>query len=132
MTTFQIVALYVALTLLLNIVLMLRVGRGRLGKGINLGDGGDADMTARIRAHGNYIENAPLMLIGLLAVAFMNGSPIMLHVLGAAYLIGRVLHALGMAGTMGQGRLIGTVLSLLVYLVMGLYLLYLIFLHGPA
>ena len=132
MTTFQIVALYVALTLLLNIVLMLRVGRGRLGKGINLGDGGDADMTARIRAHGNYIENAPLMLIGLLAVAFMNGSPILLHVLGAAYLIGRVLHALAMAGTMGQGRLIGTVLSLLVYLVMGLYLLYLIFLHGPA
>ena len=132
MTLFQIVALYVALSLLLNIALMLRVGRGRLSKKINLGDGGDADMLARVRAHGNYIENAPLILIGLFAVASMNGAPFMLHLIGIAYLVGRVLHALGMAGTFGQGRLIGTLLTLLVYLVSGVYLLYLIFLHGPV
>ena len=132
MTTFQIVALYVALTLLLNIVLMLRVGNVRIAKKINLGDGGDELMVSRIRAHGNYIENAPLILIGLLAIAFMNGSPVMLHVLGALYFIGRVLHVLGMAGTFGQGRLIGTLSTLIVYLVGGVYLLYLVFLHGPV
>ena len=132
MTTFQIVALYLALALILNAVLMLRVGRGRLSKGINLGDGGDDDMIARVRAHGNFIENAPLTLLGLLAVAFMNGSPVMLHVLGIVFILGRVFHAMGMAGTFGQGRLIGTLATLLSYIVMALYLLYLIFLHGPV
>ena len=132
MTTFQIVALYIALAFILNAELLLRVGRGRLSKGINLGDGGDEDMNLRIRAHGNFTENAPLLLLGLLAVAFMNGSPVMLHVLGIAIVGGRVLHAMGMAGTFGQGRLVGTVASLLAYIVTALYLLYLIFLHGPV
>ena len=132
MTSFQIVALYVALSLVLNVVLMLRVGRGRLAKGINLGDGGDADMISRVRAHGNYIENAPLMLIGLFAIAMLSGAPIALHIFGALYFIGRLLHALGMAGTIGQGRLIGTVSSLLAYLGMAIYIIVLIFIHGPV
>ena len=132
MTSFQIVALYVALSLVLNVVLMLRVGRGRLSKGINLGDGGDADMISRVRAHGNYIENAPLMLIGLFAIAMLSGAPLALHIFGALYLLGRLLHALGMAGTIGQGRLIGTVSSLLAYLGMAIYIIVLIFIHGPV
>ncbi len=132
MTSFQIVALYVALSLALNVVLMLRVGRGRLSKKINLGDGGDADMISRVRAHGNYIENAPLMLIGLFAIAMLSGAPLALHVFGALYFIGRILHALGMAGTIGQGRLIGTVASLLAYLGMAIYIIVLIFIHGPV
>lgn len=132
MTTFQIVAFYVALSLLFNPVLMLRIGLVRTKKGINLGDGGDADMLARIRAHGNYTEVAPLALIGLMAVAMMNGSPIVLHVLGATYFIGRILHFLGMRGTFGQGRLIGTLMTLVTFLGLGFYLLYLIFVHGPV
>ena len=132
MTSFQIVALYVALSLVLNVVLMLRVGRGRLAKGINLGDGGDADMISRVRTHGNYIENAPLMLVGLFAVAMLSGAPLALHIFGALYLIGRLLHVFGMAGTIGQGRLLGTVLSLLCYLGMAIYIVVLIFIHGPV
>ena len=132
MTSFQIVALYVALSLVLNVVLMLRVGRGRLSKGINLGDGGDADMISRVRTHGNYIENAPLMLVGLFAVAMLSGAPLALHIFGALYLIGRLLHVFGMAGTIGQGRLLGTVLSLLCYLGMAIYIVVLIFIHGPV
>ena len=133
MTSFQIVALYTALALLLNVPLMLRVGRGRLAKKINLGDGGDADMIARVRAHGNFIENAALSLIALFALAMLNGSQVMMHILGSAFIIGRVLHALGMAGKFGQGRLIGTLLTLLFYIVSGLYILYLAFFaFGPV
>ncbi|MGB3457275.1 MAG: MAPEG family protein [Litorimonas sp.] len=132
MTTFQIVALYVALSLIFNPYLMLRIGRTRLAKQINLGDGGDPDMVARVRAHGNFTEVAPLALIGLIAIAMMGGAPLFLHIFGAAYFVGRILHFLGMNGTFGQGRLIGTVMTLLVFLGQGLYLLYLIFLHGPV
>ncbi|MGJ8558996.1 MAG: MAPEG family protein [Litorimonas sp.] len=132
MTAFQIVAFYIALSLLFNPVLMLRIGLHRQKKKINLGDGGDADMLSRIRAHGNFAEVAPLALIGLLALAFMNGSPITAHIFGATYFIGRILHFLGMRGTFGQGRLIGTLMTLFTFLGLGLYLLYLIFAHGPV
>lgn len=132
MTAFQIVAFYIALSLLFNPVLMFRIGLYRQKKKINLGDGGDADMLSRIRAHGNFTEVAPLALIGLLALAFMNGSPIMAHIFGATYFIGRILHFLGMSGTFGQGRLIGTLMTIFTFLGLGFYLLYLVFVHGPV
>jgi hypothetical protein len=132
MTLFEIVAFYVALSVLFNPYLMLRVGQGRFKNKINLGDGGNDDMIARIRAHGNFIEIAPLVLIGLIAMAMMGASPFMLHLVGASYFVGRILHFLGMSGIFGQGRFIGTLLTLLVFLTQGLYLLFLIFINGPA
>lgn len=132
MTAYQIAVFYVALSLLFNPVLMMRIGLTRQKKKINLGDGGDADMISRIRAHGNYTEVAPLALIGLLSLALMNGSPIMAHIFGATYFIGRIIHFLGMRGTFSQGRLIGTLMTLLTFVGLGAYLLYLIFVHGPV
>lgn len=127
MTLFQIVALYIALNLILAPLLMFRVGQVRLGKKINLGDGGDALMLSRIRAHGNFTENAPLALLGLIGLAMLNAHPIALHIFGAAFFIGRILHAMGMAGSFGQGRLVGTVLTLLTFLGQAVYLLFMIF-----
>ena len=132
MTTFEIVALYVALSLLLNPYLMLRIGNVRLKKKIDLGDGGDAEMLARIRAHGNFTEVAPLALIGLIAIAMLSGSAIALHIFGGAYFIGRIFHFLGMSGAFGKGRLVGTLMTLLVFIGQAGYLLYLIFIGGPA
>ena len=50
MTLFQIVALYIALNLILTPILMYRVGQVRIGKKIDLGDGGD-DLTSRSLPH---------------------------------------------------------------------------------
>jgi len=46
----------------------------------------------------------------------LNAHPIALHIFGAAFFIGRILHAMGMAGSFGQGRLVGTLLTLLTFL----------------
>lgn len=127
MTLFQIVALYIALNMILAPFLMYRVGQVRLGKKINLGDGGDDLMLSRIRAHGNFTENAPLALLGLLGLAMLGAHPIALHVFGAAFFIGRILHAMGMAGSFGQGRLVGTLLTLLSFVGQAVYILVLIF-----
>lgn len=127
MTLFQIVALYIALNMILAPFLMYRVGQVRLGKKINLGDGGDDLMLSRIRAHGNFTENAPLALLGLLGLAMLGAHPIALHVFGAAFFIGRILHAMGMAGSFGQGRLVGTLLTLLSFVGQAVYTLVLIF-----
>ncbi len=115
MTLFQIVALYIALNLLLTPVLMFRVGQVRVGKNIMLGDGGDKLMLSRMRAHANFTENAPLALIGLIGLAMLSAHPIILHVFGAAFFIGRILHAMGMSGAFKLGRLIGTLLTLLTH-----------------
>ena len=127
MTLFQIVALYIALNMILAPILMFRVGQVRMGKNINIGDGGDALMLSRIRAHGNFTENAPLALLGLIGLAMLDAHPIALHIFGAAFFIGRILHAMGMAKTFSQGRLVGTLLTLLSFFGQAGYILFLIF-----
>lgn len=127
MTLFQIVALYIALNLILAPVLMFRVGQIRIGKKINLGDGGDELMLSRIRAHGNFTENAPLALIGLVALAMLSAHPIVLHIFGAGFFIGRVLHAMGMAKAFGQGRLVGTLLTIITFFGQAALILFLVF-----
>ena len=127
MTLFQIVALYIALNMILAPILMFRVGQVRMGKNINIGDGGDALMLSRIRAHGNFTENAPLALLGLIGLAMLDAHPIALHIFGAAFFIGRILHAMGMAKTFSQGRLVGTLLTLLTFFGQAGYILFLIF-----
>ena len=129
MTLFQIVALYVALHLILKPILMFRVGQVRIKEKVSLGDGDNPALFARIRAHGNYVETAPFALIGLFAMAIMNAHPIALHLFGAVFLLGRILHAHGMAqkGSNGKGRLIGMMMTLFTFFGTAIYLLYLIF-----
>ena len=119
MTHFEIAALYLGLNLILAVTLILRVGQLRLSEKIFLGDGAHEGLYARIRAQANYVENAPFLLIGLFALAALKANPIILHGLGASFVIGRILHAHGMAQekSSGKGRMIGIMLTLLCYLV---------------
>ena len=105
---------------------MYRVGQIRIRKKVNLGDGDDPLLFSRIRAHGNFTENAPLLLIGLFALASLSASPIALHIFGALFTIGRVLHAMGMAKVFNQGRLVGTLATIVSYFGMAITLIYLI------
>ena len=129
MTLFEIVGLYVALNLFLLATLTLRVGMVRMREKINLGDGGNAKMNQRIRAHGNYTESAPFALIGLFILAALSVAPFVLHIFGLMFLIGRILHAAGMdaKNAAGKGRVIGMILTLLTLLGEAISILYLIF-----
>lgn len=87
-------------------LLTLNVGRLRGKKRIFLGDGGDPEMTAAIRAHGNLIELAPLclLLIWLLSDFYGNRT---IAVLSVLLLVARLFHAAGMLGYLRRGRFIG-------------------------
>ena len=125
----EIIALYVALNLILAPILMVRVGQVRMSEKVSLGDGGNKVVISRMRAHANFTENAPLALIGLIALAGLGAASIALHIFGAAFTFGRVAHAHGMAAKNGEGvgRVIGAMLTLLTFVGIAGYLLYLIF-----
>jgi uncharacterized protein len=91
---------------LLAVALTAGVGRLRGQKKIFLGDGGDKDMLAAIRAHGNFMEFVPLCLVLIYVVSDFYGFWT-IAILSLALLVCRVLHAGGMLGFIPLGRMLG-------------------------
>ncbi|MGQ3297193.1 MAPEG family protein [Reyranella sp.] len=92
---------------LLAVALTVKVGLMRGRKKISLGDGGDAEMQAAVRAHGNLMELAPITLLMIyMAGDFYGFSTV--AALSVVLLVARVLHAGGMLGLIPRGRLLGT------------------------
>ena len=93
----QITALYAGLLALLYLGISGWVIRVRVQQKVYAGDKGDPVMANAMRLHANFAEYVPLALI-LLLLAEMQGAPALaLHGLGAALLLARIMHALGMA-----------------------------------
>ncbi len=98
---------------LLAVSLTISVGHLRGKKKISLGDGGDPELQAAIRAHGNFMEYVPLSLLVIyLAGDFVHFWTI--AVLSAALLVGRALHAGGMLGFVPRGRMLGAATTVIV------------------
>lgn len=114
---FQAVALWTGLSLLLILALSIRISLRRRRLKVSVGDGGHAELTSTTRAFGNAIEYIPVTLVALAIVAVFYSADVV-HMLGAAFLIGRVLHAWGMgqAKQPAPGRLIGMILTYLTFL----------------
>jgi uncharacterized protein len=93
----HIVILYAALLALLYLVLTFRTILLRGKRRVLLGDGGDQALLRAIRAHANFAEYVPFALILLLLVEGTGASAVTVHALGAALLLGRLLHALGVS-----------------------------------
>ena len=112
---------------LLNLWLSLRVGRVRTKEKVFIGDGGNEPLTRRMRAHSNFVENTAFVLILLALVELGLGSSFWLWGVGALYLVGRILHAIGMDGMM-WGRMVGTVITMLTQLDLALGALAIVYL----
>jgi uncharacterized membrane protein YecN with MAPEG domain len=93
---------------LLAAALTINVGRVRSAKKIFLGDGGDPQMMAAIRAHANLIELTPLCLLlsWLLHGLYSDRTVAILSVL---LVVARLFHAGGMLGYIRKGRFVGAV-----------------------
>ena len=91
---------------LLAVSLTVSVGRLRMQKKIYLGDGGDPEMLAAIRAHGNFMEFVPLCLLLIYVVSDFY-TFWYVAVLSLALLLSRVLHAGGLLGFIPLGRTLG-------------------------
>ncbi|HMG47902.1 MAG TPA: MAPEG family protein [Allosphingosinicella sp.] len=73
-----------------------RVSRVRRQFRIGLGDGGNEALLRRIRAHGNYVENMPIVLILIGLIELAGGDRRILWAAGIAFILARIAHAFGM------------------------------------
>ena len=95
---------------LLAVALTVNIGVLRGRKRIGLGDGGDAQMQAAVRAHGNLMEFAPLTLLMIYMASDFYGFRTV-AALSVVLLVARVLHAGGMLGMIPKGRMVGAMAS---------------------
>lgn len=117
---------------LINLWLGIRIGQMRTKEKISIGDGGNDNLIRRMRAQSNFIEFTPIVLVLLGLVESASGTSTWLWVVAALYLIGRILHPLGMdADGFGKGRMIGTLTSMLTTLGLGIYAIVLAFTAHP-
>lgn len=117
-------ALYIALLVLLVVPLIVRVIMLRNAYKVSIGDGGKPDLALAIRIHGNYAENAAFALALLLTLPLVGAAAWLIHLVGLAYLAGRVSHILGLKGdrvTAFRGA--GVMLTFVAYLAGGLGIL---------
>lgn len=88
--------LYAGLLGLVWLWLFWRVGVARNRAGVSLGDGGDKKLIETTRAHANFVEGVPLILVLLALVEGGGAARWIIHTLGAALVIARIAHPFGL------------------------------------
>jgi hypothetical protein len=127
MMRLEVAAVYVGLNILILLILSYLVMAGRRRHKITLGDGDNPDFIRAQRAHANAAEYIPAGLIGIVVLALLEpAAPLwLLHGSGISLTAGRILHGIGLhQGTLNFGRVAGTALTWLAYLLIGGGLLY--------
>ena len=74
---------------------------------VKLGDGGVAELQAAIRAHGNFAEYMPIVLILLFLLEYNGAHPVIIHIIGIAFMAGRYTHAKGILNDNLRQRITG-------------------------
>lgn len=118
----QITVLFVGILALIQIPMTFAVGLYRVKTNIHFLDGGDTQMTRRMRAHGNFTETVPITLLAMAAAEIAGAPGYLLWTGGTLLVAGRLLHY----GTIRQygwaiGRAIGMSMTFLAMAGFALY-----------
>jgi uncharacterized protein len=89
-----------------------RCGKIRVTEKILHGDGGNGLLHRRMRAQSNFTEYTPIALVLILALDLAQQDGWLLGLTALAFMLGRVLHAIGMdAETAARPRMVGMMLT---------------------
>lgn len=117
-----------AVAALINFWLAIRIAQVRTKENIFVGDGGSELLIRRMRAQLNFAEYTPLVLFLILGIELSVGSAMLLWIVGAVYMLGRIAHGFGMDGAgLKQGRTIGATLTMIIIVGLAGYALYLVY-----
>ena len=86
-------AFYTALLSLLYLALSINVSRLRIKHRVSLGAGEVTKLDRAMRAHGNFIEYVPLILILMWFLELLGISTTVLHLMGGSLFFARLSHA---------------------------------------
>lgn len=108
-----------AIAALINAWLGWRVGQVRMSEKVLTGDGGNQTVICRMRAHANYTEYTPFVLVLIAAIELARGSTTALWAIGAVYMLARIAHAFGMdAAYPSKARMAGVIVTMLTLLIL--------------
>lgn len=85
--------LYAGILGIILVLLSLKVISIRLKEQVTLLDGNKKDLQYAIRAQGNFTEYTPMFLILFTLLSLASYPKFLLHILGIAFISGRLLHA---------------------------------------
>jgi uncharacterized protein len=111
-------SIYAGLCGLLMVWLATQVTKLRRANRVKLGDGGNFVLQSAIRAHGNFAEYMPIVLIMLFLLEYNGMHYLVIHALGVTFLIGRWIHAQGLLKDNLRYRVRG--MSLTLYILIAL------------
>ena len=119
---------------LVFMVLTFRVVSRRVSGKIMLGDGGDAQMLERIRAHANFSEHVPFTLVLMAGIELARGhGSLWLWGAGGLLVIARIAHAIGMGRpSPNPFRAFGALASWALILALSIWALWLGFVPQPS
>ena len=118
---------------LLNIWLAARVSRMRAALKVSIGDGGKEPLIRRMRAHANYAENMPIVLILIGLIELAGGDARVLWAAGILFILARICHGFGMdQGSPSRLRAIGMIGSALVLVGLAGWALSFAYLQQPS
>jgi len=111
--------LYIAIFAVFASALSMMPATIRGKSGVSIGDAGNPQLLLAMRRHGNFLEYVPYFVTMMLALELNGSSATTLHALGAAMIVARIAHAVGLKADTIQsiGRLIGAVGTLLLTLI---------------
>ncbi len=115
---------FIGIMLLLQVSLSIAASAYRAKLGIELGDNGDLTMLKAVRAHGNFIEYVPIVLIAMAACEFVGAPGWFVVIAGCVLVLSRLSHAAYMLGYAGSAaRLFGAGLTTALMVVLAVFLL---------
>ena len=114
----MITGMYAALAALMIVALARKVISLRRQHKVALGDGGQQDLLAAIRAHANAVEYLPIGLLLLLLLELSQGPAWLIHLLGSLFIIGRLIHANGVSKAIITRRIIGMQFTIWLLIIM--------------
>lgn len=122
MNSIPITTLFVGIFAVIQVPLTVMVGYRRARTGIQFFDGGDQVLLRRMRAHANYTETVPIVLLAMACAETTGAAAWALWLGGLSLLVGRLMHAaiLVIKGW-GLPRAIGMILTMAPMLGFGIW-----------
>ena len=97
-----ITANYLAVLALIYAALALQVVRLRRSSGAPFDDGGNEGLRSAIRAHGNFMEYVPIIVLMVALLEMSGASALRVHLMMGTLVLSRLLHPLGMYAAPGS------------------------------